>query len=397
MAAYERRQYQQAQERSNVRLSKDPRIESWYQHYFRFHALFALMTLASVIVIWIFIGIGDLNTKYYWTNTFLNQSPPASEFGLTTEIEIMRTAHLYWFFFIPLAVGLYSLFLVLPYAITRYFVPLVFQVSPGYLEDITPAEFDSEKMRKPAGGVYETSTGHAKSVNPIFTLYFNHHVRYGHVGVKYIPYGFAMGMYAIMCAVLVGVTDFFLQVFIFFLAFNGFLQLMIVESRNTTEIRDAHRQANATATRDSDRSGGGTYLLGEQESGDKSLIPEDIEEVGEKFAKLLTAIVFPYNQVYIAIGSLLAPHVVIIPYFAHAVSENSSGLPYYSYVAVLVYIILTVLHCVLILLHYHHILTQYLLLEMLTMLLFVLTVTVVPLIVIFGSHNHFRMFGIIVP
>ncbi len=325
----------------------DDTKSSWYHTFHYIHLFSGMAFLAAGIVIAIFAGMGELHGQVYWTISALRENalPPPK---LITDFEFFHTAHLYWVcLFIVFLPALYHLVLAAPAPIGQFF-------SEFFISDAMKERYFADDSPAHGGKIHE--------LNPLMIMWFDHNLVFHSSPLKHIPYGMTMALFTTLVATLVGITDFILLANMWFLTVAGYMGLWKLEYDYGRQVR--------------------------------SLFPKNVS--GKELLKTAKKLVFNWLPFWFALVLVVMPLATILAYFSIMLSEESSGVKWFVWIAVIYYFVdIIVLFASLFFYHMEvAVFHDYLYLESLLMIFRTVALIVVATTVSFGSMDEPFLYGI---
>lgn len=303
---YERDEYEQQQyEMSEFRcpnLKDDPVEFKWWFVRLRWIHLFIAITQLTIFGLIVGYAAADkLTGRVRSTTDFLTANPAAPP-ALASTLDTFNQPHLYWLFFVPLVCGIFHLLLGWPHH-----------------------RFGELLASKGARNGYGELRDYQ---NQFYVKWYYNNVVHEMAGVKHFPYAFCYALLVTGIASVVGVTNVFLMIALFMLAFVSALGLWYMEYGNGKALK-AYYQQKETFLNNKDLKDTADKIDGDSSGNREGLL--------EAITNLVARPVIMWIPYAIAFVSETLIFVVLWSYFGKMIAHNAGSIHWYVYFAMIWY------------------------------------------------------------
>ncbi len=347
-----------------------------------------LKTISAFILLSCFTAIAiaaivhAVDGRVYVTLAPLKDNNPMGPPDAYTRFDIVTTARLFYFMFIPLIAGIFNLALILPRGAMwcdpwRLVRCLTYNINPvdsrkDFMQAYENAEIPSGK----------NEFGGTKTMdNDLFNEWFKYNLLYAGSGIKHGFYGMSASLFAVMVCELVGVTDFMQLIAAFIFTLLGYMQLWYLEYDYAYRNYDKHASSKLESGRDKSDDGIRMYK--------GWMTPSKSQISWISFSLAIFAILYP----------------LIITATNLAFLESASDAKWYVWMAIITYWLHTLLILSVIAIHHADaggnmngaagaFFMDYVMMEAFMIVLHAAVYSIIPMCVIFGARNTGFLYGI---
>lgn len=371
---YEQRQYEMSEFKC-PNLKDDPEeFKWWYKRLRWIHFIIAAIQLTIFGMIVGYAANNKLTGRVRSTTDFLEANPMAPP-ALASVEQTFHEPHLYWLFFIPLVCGLFHLILGWPHQLVGEIMP---RMSPSEAKRIGGERDGYGELR-----AYK---------NRFYDKWFYNNVVHELAGIKHFPYAFCYAMLVTGISFTVGVTNVFLNISLFMLAFVSSLGLWYMEYGNGYALKSYYQQKSKIAADPSLNEA--AQLLNQNDEA-----PPELRERREGLLEIITDLVarpvimwIPYM---IALVSETLIFVVLWAYFGKMIAHNAGSIHWYVYFAMLWYTAIKVFEFMTILFFWldFYIFKCYIWMETTHLIMHAATFGAITTAIVFGSMDQGVLYG----